>query len=55
VNNIDVCFSAIIIRNVVHASDSVEGAEREIKLWFEGKELLNWECYDHSLTYKEDK
>ncbi|CAL8285117.1 unnamed protein product [Boreogadus saida] len=44
-----------VSRNVVHASDSVEGAEREIQLWFEGKELLNWECYDHSLTYKEDK
>ncbi|KAK0151796.1 Nucleoside diphosphate kinase, mitochondrial [Merluccius polli] len=48
-------FSLHTSRNVVHASDSVEGAQREIQLWFEGKELLNWDCFDHSLTYKEDE
>ena len=31
-------------RNVIHGSDSVESAEREIKLWFGGEEnLIVWE------------
>ncbi|XP_030262889.1 nucleoside diphosphate kinase, mitochondrial [Sparus aurata] len=44
-------FSIHVSRNVVHASDSVEGAQREIQLWFKGKELLNWECCDHASTF----
>lgn len=28
-------------RNLIHASDSVESAKREIKLWF-GEEHLHW-------------
>ncbi|XP_073350269.1 nucleoside diphosphate kinase, mitochondrial [Pagrus major] len=43
-------FSIHVSRNVVHASDSVEGAQREIQLWFKGKELLNWDCCDHAST-----
>uniref|UniRef100_A0A3Q3GBY4 Nucleoside diphosphate kinase n=1 Tax=Labrus bergylta TaxID=56723 RepID=A0A3Q3GBY4_9LABR len=44
-------FSVLIIyRNVVHASDSLEGAQREIQLWFTGKELVNWDCCDQSFT-----
>uniref|UniRef100_A0A665UWQ1 Nucleoside diphosphate kinase B n=1 Tax=Echeneis naucrates TaxID=173247 RepID=A0A665UWQ1_ECHNA len=39
-------FSIHVSRNVVHASDSQEGAQREIQLWFQGKELLNWDCCD---------
>lgn len=42
-------FSLHVSRNVVHASDSAEGAQREIKLWFEGYDLLNWDCIDHSV------
>jgi hypothetical protein len=30
-------------RNVVHGSDSVESARREIALWFRADELLCWE------------
>lgn len=30
-------------RNVIHGSDSVESARREIALWFRGDELLCWE------------
>jgi nucleoside-diphosphate kinase len=30
-----------IFENVVHASESVEEAEREIKLWFKPEEILN--------------
>ncbi|XP_041673094.1 nucleoside diphosphate kinase, mitochondrial [Cheilinus undulatus] len=41
-------FSFHVSRNVVHASDSVEGAQREIQLWFKGKELLSWDCCDQS-------
>ncbi|XP_046893490.1 nucleoside diphosphate kinase, mitochondrial [Hypomesus transpacificus] len=45
-------FSIHISRNIVHASDSVEGAQREIQLWFHGRELLDWDCCDHSITYQ---
>ncbi|KAM7372156.1 hypothetical protein PAMP_009349 [Pampus punctatissimus] len=43
-------FSIHVSRNVVHASDSLEGARREIQLWFQGKELLNWECCDRTIS-----
>uniref|UniRef100_A0A3B4ZXT7 Nucleoside diphosphate kinase n=1 Tax=Stegastes partitus TaxID=144197 RepID=A0A3B4ZXT7_9TELE len=46
-------FSLHVSRNVVHASDSLEGAQREIQLWFQGKDLLNWDCYDQNLTMEE--
>ncbi|XP_056117711.1 nucleoside diphosphate kinase A-like [Rhinichthys klamathensis goyatoka] len=44
-------FSVHISRNVVHASDSVEGAEREISLWFDCSELIDWEGCDHKNIY----
>ena len=31
-----------VVRNLVHASDSVKNAEREIDLWFEDNELHNY-------------
>ncbi|XP_018528256.1 nucleoside diphosphate kinase, mitochondrial isoform X1 [Lates calcarifer] len=43
-------FSFHVSRNVVHASDSLEGAQREIQLWFQGSELLNWDCCDQTST-----
>ncbi|XP_054614803.1 nucleoside diphosphate kinase, mitochondrial [Dunckerocampus dactyliophorus] len=46
-------FSLHVSRNVVHASDSLEGAEREIHLWFQGKELLKWDCWDQAITCEE--
>ncbi|XP_076998449.1 nucleoside diphosphate kinase, mitochondrial isoform X5 [Tamandua tetradactyla] len=33
--------------NVIHASDSVEGAQREIRLWFQSGELVDWTDGDH--------
>ena len=36
-------FGAHWRRNLVHGSDSVESAEREIKLWFSPEELHPWE------------
>uniref|UniRef100_A0A8C5GAB2 Nucleoside diphosphate kinase B n=1 Tax=Gouania willdenowi TaxID=441366 RepID=A0A8C5GAB2_GOUWI len=50
-------FSFHVGRNVVHASDSTEGAQREIGLWFQENELLNWESCDQDWTIEanEDK
>ncbi|KAM4632260.1 nucleoside diphosphate kinase, mitochondrial [Discoglossus pictus] len=45
-------FSVHISRNVIHASDSVEVAEREISLWFHGGELVSWETNDHGDLYQ---
>lgn len=36
-------FCVEVGKNVVHGSDSVESARREIALWFRGDELLCWE------------
>uniref|UniRef100_A0ABI7WNG4 Nucleoside diphosphate kinase n=1 Tax=Felis catus TaxID=9685 RepID=A0ABI7WNG4_FELCA len=45
-------FSIHISRNIVHASDSVEGAQREIQLWFQSSELVDWAEEGHqSSTY----
>uniref|UniRef100_H3BEM9 Nucleoside diphosphate kinase n=1 Tax=Latimeria chalumnae TaxID=7897 RepID=H3BEM9_LATCH len=45
-------FSVDICRNVIHASDSVDGAQREIGLWFQSNELVDWESCLHSNTYQ---
>lgn len=29
-------------RNIIHGSDSVEAAEREIALWFKTEEIVEW-------------
>lgn len=29
-------------RNIIHGSDAVESAEKEIALWFDEKELVAW-------------
>ncbi|MCJ7648241.1 MAG: nucleoside-diphosphate kinase [Candidatus Lokiarchaeota archaeon] len=34
--------SIITSRNLVHASDSIETADKEISLWFEGNKLFAW-------------
>jgi nucleoside-diphosphate kinase len=30
-------------RNIIHGSDAIETAQREVALWFEEDELTNWE------------
>jgi nucleoside-diphosphate kinase len=35
-------YGANIGRNLIHGSDAVETAQREIALWFKGEELVNW-------------
>lgn len=39
-------------RNVCHGSDSVKSAEREIKLWFQESELINWESNSAKWIYE---
>ncbi|XP_029456519.1 nucleoside diphosphate kinase B-like [Rhinatrema bivittatum] len=36
----DLCIQ--VGRNIIHGSDSVESAEKEIKLWFKPEELVNY-------------
>jgi nucleoside-diphosphate kinase len=36
-------FGVDVGRNLVHGSDSVKSAERELKLWFRPEELLDWQ------------
>jgi nucleoside-diphosphate kinase len=40
------------IQNLIHASDSVENAEREIKIWFAPKELHPYKRVDEDLIYR---
>ncbi|NWQ80896.1 NDKM protein, partial [Columbina picui] len=44
-------FSMHVSRNVVHASDSVETAQREIGFWFQRNELVAWESGDRDYTW----
>ena len=39
-------------RNIIHGSDSVESANKEIALWFKDEELVNWEHHSNSWTYE---
>lgn len=38
--------------NLVHASDSVETAEKEIALWFDEKEIVEWEKPDEEVHFR---
>ena len=38
-------------RNIIHGSDSVDSANREIALWF-GEELVNWKHHSTSWIYE---
>ncbi|MEB3292643.1 MAG: nucleoside-diphosphate kinase [Synechococcales bacterium] len=35
-------YGANIGRNIIHGSDAIETAQREIALWFKDEELVNW-------------
>ena len=39
------------VRNLVHCSDSVEEAEREIKLWFTDKEIVGYRLVQEEILY----
>ena len=39
-------------RNIIHASDSVDSAEKEIALWFRSEEINKWSKLDQSMVYE---
>jgi nucleoside-diphosphate kinase len=39
-------------RNIIHGSDAVETAEREISLWFKPEELTSWQPAASSWVYE---
>jgi nucleoside-diphosphate kinase len=39
-------------RNVIHGSDSVESANKEIALWFDQSELINWDNHSTDWVYE---
>ena len=39
-------------RNIIHASDSVDSANKEIDLWFKPEELVSWNKVDSSMVYE---
>ncbi|KAF5286118.1 hypothetical protein FQA39_LY16401 [Lamprigera yunnana] len=41
-------------RNIIHGSDSVESATKEIDLWFKKDEVVEWKSTMHSWIYEED-
>ncbi len=43
------------IQNLIHASDSKESAEREIKIWFKDAELHPYQRVDEALLYRKVK
>lgn len=42
------------LQNLIHASDSVESAEREIKIWFKQDEIYPYERVDEALLYRKN-
>ena len=40
------------IQNLIHASESVREAEREIKIWFKPEEMHVWQRVDEGLLYR---
>jgi nucleoside-diphosphate kinase len=36
-------FALVVGRNLTHASDSPENGEKEVALWFNAKEMVNWD------------
>ena len=39
-------------RNIIHASDCVEAAEKEINLWFTQEEICSWTKVDEKMIYE---
>jgi nucleoside-diphosphate kinase len=44
-------YAIITGRNICHGSDTVENAEKEIKLWFEGG-VVDWKHHSHEWIYE---
>lgn len=41
-------------RNIIHGSDAVESANKEIALWFSEKEVVSWSRASDSWVYGEN-
>ena len=39
-------------RNIIHGSDAVESANKEIALWFKDEELVSWESHSKAWIYE---
>jgi len=48
-----VLYQALFSRNVCHGSDSVESAEKEIKLWFKPEEIVEWTPCQEKFVYED--
>lgn len=44
-------FDGRAVRNLVHCSDSVKEAEREIPIWFTGDEILDYRLVNEAILY----
>ncbi len=40
------------VQNLIHASDSIEAAEKEISLWFKPEEIHSWKRIDEVILYR---
>ncbi len=45
-------FCIDIGRNIIHGSDTVENAKKEIALWFKQDELFDWESCMNKMVYE---
>ena len=45
-------YSIEVGRNICHGSDSVENAEKEIKLWFDDDEICSWETHSQDWIFE---
>jgi len=41
-------FAIDVGRNVIHGSDSIEAAQKEIELWFSPEERTDWKADDNN-------
>ena len=39
-------------RNIIHGSDSVDAANKEIQLWFKSEEIVGWKAHGESWVYE---
>ena len=46
-------FSVDMGRNIIHGSDSVESATKEINLWFNEDEIVSWTLPGYSQIYEQ--
>lgn len=45
-------FGVSVGRNLIHGSDAIETAAKEISLWFKQEELVSWDCAMASWLYE---